>query len=92
MKERPPQKCCKCGEACRLVYDWQTDPDALSGPPGWEHHNPWRKAFADGQEIENVVYGCPTHGELHVLPDGRQWFIEPDTWVEGPNGERLFRI
>lgn len=92
MKERRPQKCVKCGEPCAVVYDWQQDEAALSGPPGFEHHNPFRRAYVEGQEIENVVYECPVHGEFHVLESGDQRFSDPDTWVLGPNGERLFGI
>jgi len=73
------------------VYDWRTDEFAVA-PDGWPGPSPWETVTIDGVEIDNVAYGCPVHGELFALPDGSQKFSEPDTWVLGPNGERLFCV
>jgi hypothetical protein len=87
--ERKPAKCCKCGEESPCVYDWRTD-EFAKVPDGWPMENPWAVWKVEGEETENVTWGCPTHGEFLVLKSGEQKFCEPDTWVLGPNGERLF--
>lgn len=37
------------------------------------------------------TWACPVHGSFY-MKDGAQCFDEPDVYVRGPNGERLFAI
>jgi len=64
--------------------DWDT-PERIFGRMA----DPLRP-YAHGVDMEEM-FECPVHGEFGVGPDGRPAFVEPDTWVEGPNGEKLFR-
>ncbi len=52
----------------------------------WEEypHSYFRTGF-DGRQ----VFECPVHGWFELI-EGHQVFDAPDTWVEGPNGEKLF--
>jgi len=44
-----------------------------------------------GTEFD-VLFTCATDGEFGVRADGSAEFAEPDTWIEGPTGEKLFRM
>jgi len=51
--------------------------------------------FLEGMLLRDfdAVYTCPTHGVFGIRRDSKEVvFVEPDAWVEGPNGERLFRL
>lgn len=84
-----PKPCPKCNTPAPCT-DWvgreKVDPDspeALFGPYslGFFHHT----------EKVREIFECSIHGEFAFLTDGSVYFAEPDTWVAGPNGERLFR-
>lgn len=38
-----------------------------------------------------VLHACPVHGEFGIGPEGQVAVAEPETWVTGPSGERLFQ-
>jgi hypothetical protein len=38
------------------------------------------------------VFECQHHGEFGLLDDGPPFFYEPDTYVLGPDGQKLFRM
>lgn len=91
-------KCPKCGADAALVHE-QKDKDLrpftdLDGTTTF----PTIDDILDAQpkhifdEAFSRVFECSTHGEFGVKSDGVPEFTEPDTWVEGPNGEKLFRM
>jgi hypothetical protein len=47
--------------------------------------------YPDPLDASTSVWECPTHGTFEIK-DGQQVFDVPDTWVRGPNGERLFAL
>lgn len=100
-------KCPKCGSEAELIHE-RKEGGASSFPytdhsTGKTHFPSIEDILADrqihifGQGFDKV-YECVTHGEFGILKpavDGepaRVEFVEPDTWVEGPNGEKLFRL
>jgi hypothetical protein len=61
--------------------------NAISPCIGWDRHpyslfDPFKKEF----------YECPVHGYFEISAAGVQSFDCPDTYVLGPNGERLFEM
>jgi hypothetical protein len=99
-------KCPKCGSEAQLTHERREGAsrafhtDMATG----ETHFPSIDDILADRQIDifgsgfDRVYECVTHGEFGVLKpaeDGepaRVEFVEPDTWVEGPNGEKLFRL
>ncbi len=93
----PSKQCPKC---------WADSPCIESGPRGLDigpngelvPPDPFAEMYRFRFECEfkgekfEVVYECPGHGEFTFRQDGSPVFFKADTWVEGPNGEKLFRM
>lgn len=81
---------CKQHSPRRETPDYPSEsPEALFGDP---MDDPF---FLEGMLLRDfdAVYTCPTHGVFGIRRDSKEVvFVEPDAWVEGPNGERLFRL
>jgi hypothetical protein len=94
-------KCPKCGSETKLTHERKEGAASsfpYTDPSTGETHFPSiddiladRQIHIFGQGFDKV-YECVTHGEFGVKTDGEVEFSEPDTWVEGPNGEKLFRM
>jgi len=90
-------KCPKCGTESLLIHERQdrdcfphTDVNGETHFPSLEDIIASRQAYLFGEGFDKL-YECRTHGEFGVKADGTSEFADPDTWVEGPNGEKLFR-
>lgn len=82
----PCPKCNTLAECTDWIGKYRIDPDspeALFGPYALGLFHPTEKV--------REIFECPIHGQFARLQDGSPYFQEPDTWVTGPNGERLFR-
>lgn len=62
---------------------WEVEADRVNA--AWDFEI--RRADVDFDEIHT----CPVHGDFAIRADGSALFAEPDCFVTGPNGERLFR-
>jgi hypothetical protein len=80
--------CPKCGaiaERSHLSVPWR---GFDFGPP-----NPFEAPVQVYDKKMEALYECATHGEFGTdTESGVTEFVDPDTYVEGPNGEKLFRI
>lgn len=72
----PPKVCSKCSAVATCI-NWNRYPYAFPPDPFSSLCN---------------VFECPVHGCFELRDDGTQCFDVPDTYVRGPNGERLFEI
>ena len=90
-------KCPKCGVEATLTHERKegishpfTDLDGSTRFPSIDDILADRQIHFFGEGFDKV-YECPTHGEFGVKGEQVE-FADPDTWVEGPNGEKLFRL
>lgn len=74
----PPEVCRKCSSQSLCVI-WDKHPHSIF------------RAIEDVERAEKPVFECPVHGWFERVK-GQQLFDAPDTWVEGPNGEKLFTL
>ena len=92
-RDPKPEECAKCFAVSKMVQrkDYPIDsPEHIFGSGPLEDPFYW----LHDQKLRDFVsvYECPTHGHYGILPDGEIVFAEPDIWVDGTNGKRLFRI
>jgi hypothetical protein len=91
-------KCSKCGGEAKLTHERKEGVSFPYTDPSGETHFPSIDDILSDRQIDifgqgfDKVYECPTHGEFGVKTEGDAEFSDPDTWVEGPNGEKLFRM
>lgn len=90
-------KCPKCGADTTKTHERTPgtsnahyDFDTLR-PPTIDEILGDRSVRVFGEDFD-VLYACATHGEFGLKADGSPEFIEPDAWIKGPNGEKLFRM
>lgn len=97
--------CPKCAKSSPCLW-WSCDPsthawEKSAGPVagGWlaiKNHTP--KVIDDPDFNFEVwkncreIFVCRTHGEFGLVDGGAPFFYEPDAYVMGPNGEKLFRM
>lgn len=92
-------KCQKCGAEAVVTHQRRrganfrpyTDANGTTHSPTVDDILDAHSVRIFDEEFE-CVFSCDTHGEFGLKPDGTPEFLEPDTWVDGPNGEKLFRM
>ena len=93
-------KCPKCNSECPLVREYREDAEKYPRyDSSGEVHFPTIEDIIASTPVPPLhghrfdkLFACPTHGEFGTRPDGSFEFEDPDTYVLGPNGEKLFRI
>jgi hypothetical protein len=98
------KSCPKCGMFSPCL--WFTNDPKMFGWTVYYEYSPregkkplWPEMINDQDfNSQNVwqkckeIFKCAKHGEYGLLDDGPPFFYEPDTYVLGPNGEKIFRI
>ncbi len=90
-------KCPKCGAECPQTFQHKPGADIPIMLDG-ETQFPTLDDIIASQEARvfdgrfTQLFECPMHGEFGMRQDDSPEFVEPDTWVAGPDGKKLFRM
>lgn len=89
-----PKQCPKCWELSPgfEIPRFRPDtPEFLFGDP---LNDPFTFSGTNARLVDfDEMWVCPHHGHFGKLRNtGQIEFAEEDTWVMGPNGEKLFRM